>query len=64
MAKEKTQAKKEKKTSKKWEKYKIEDDKVKKEGRMCSRCGSGIFMAKHKDRWACGKCGYMEKISS
>ncbi|MBR9702685.1 30S ribosomal protein S27ae [Candidatus Woesearchaeota archaeon] len=30
--------------------------------RSCPKCGPGIFMAQHKDgRWACGKCGYMEK---
>jgi ubiquitin-small subunit ribosomal protein S27Ae len=28
---------------------------------FCPKCGPGIFMASHKDRRTCGKCGYMEK---
>ena len=27
----------------------------------CPKCGPGFFMAVHKDRRLCGKCGYMEK---
>ncbi|MEM4634118.1 MAG: ribosomal S27a family protein [Candidatus Anstonellaceae archaeon] len=27
----------------------------------CPKCGSGIRLAEHKDRRACGKCGYFEK---
>jgi len=26
----------------------------------CPKCGKGIFMAIHKDRKVCGKCGYSE----
>ena len=26
----------------------------------CPRCGPGAFMGEHKDRFACGKCGYTE----
>ena len=26
----------------------------------CIKCGPGIFLAEHKDRLACGKCGYTE----
>jgi len=47
------------KTSKKWEKYKIEGDKLSK-SKICPKCGPGVFMAEHKDRWVCGKCGYTE----
>lgn len=25
---------------------------------FCPKCGPGIFLAKHKDRQTCGKCGY------
>jgi small subunit ribosomal protein S27Ae len=32
-----------------------------KKGRFCPRCGAGVRLAEHKDRWSCGKCGYMEK---
>lgn len=26
----------------------------------CPKCGQGTFMAKHKNRNTCGKCGYTE----
>jgi len=29
-------------------------------GRYCPKCGVGIRLAEHKDRLACGKCGYLE----
>lgn len=32
-----------------------------KKGRSCPRCGAGVRLAEHKDRFSCGKCGYMEK---
>lgn len=40
--------------------YKIENGKIKRLKKTCPRCGSGVFMAEHKDRWSCGKCGYTE----
>lgn len=39
-----------------WKKYKN----GKAEGRWCPRCGPGTFLAVHKDRVHCGKCGYAE----
>ncbi|MFA6908207.1 MAG: 30S ribosomal protein S27ae [Candidatus Micrarchaeia archaeon] len=27
----------------------------------CPKCGSGVRLAEHKDRRACGKCGYFER---
>lgn len=27
---------------------------------VCPKCGPGVYMATHKDRKACGKCGYTE----
>ena len=50
---------KNKKTSKKYTKYKIEGDKVTRE-RNCPRCGPGIFLMNAKDRKYCGKCHYSE----
>jgi small subunit ribosomal protein S27Ae len=47
---------KSKKPSKKWEAYK-DGKKVKRE---CPKCGPGIFLGEHKDRFHCGKCGYVE----
>lgn len=28
--------------------------------KTCPKCGPGVFMAEHKDRFTCGKCGYTE----
>jgi small subunit ribosomal protein S27Ae len=36
--------------------YKVSGGKVERTGKLCDRCGSGTFMADHKDRWYCGKC--------
>ena len=46
--------------SKRWEKYKVEGGKVKREGKFCPKCGPGIFLAKHGNRLHCGRCGYTE----
>jgi ubiquitin-small subunit ribosomal protein S27Ae len=40
--------------------YVIEDNKVTRIRRDCPRCGKGVFMAQHKDRHTCGKCGFTE----
>ena len=50
---------KNKNTSKKYSKYKIEGDKVKRE-RTCPRCGPGIFLMVATNRVYCGKCHYAE----
>jgi len=44
--------------------YDVSGDQVKRKNKTCPKCGAGVFMAKHKDRWTCGKCGYMEKIKA
>ena len=49
--------------SKRYEKYKIEGDKLVRKA-SCPKCGEGIFLAEHKDRKVCGKCGYVEVKSS
>jgi len=64
MAKKKTEQKgkkphKNKPTSKKYTKYKIEGNTIKRE-RFCPRCGPGIFLMNAKNRLYCGKCGYTE----
>ncbi len=38
--------------------YIIEGNKIKRKNMFCPRCGAGVFMANHKDRYSCGKCGY------
>ena len=40
--------------------YEISGDKAKKIRQSCPRCGPGVFLADHKNRLACGKCGYTE----
>ncbi|MDR0309172.1 MAG: 30S ribosomal protein S27ae [Candidatus Methanoplasma sp.] len=40
--------------------YKIDGGKVVRTKQACPKCGPGIFMATHKDRVSCGKCGYTE----
>ncbi len=58
MAKKK---KKVKKTGKKPKKVKKKEIKAKDKPKFCPKCGPGIKLANHKDRWSCGKCGYYEK---
>lgn len=50
---------KNKKTSEKWKKYKIDGEKLTR-AKTCLKCGPGNFLAEHKDRWYCGKCHYVE----
>ena len=56
MAKKK---RKNKEPSKRWEKYKLNSGKLVK-SKSCPKCGEGIFMGDHKDRFFCGKCHYAE----
>ena len=45
---------------KKYEFFKIEGDKINRFRRHCPKCGPGVFLADHKDRFSCGKCSYTE----
>lgn len=38
--------------------YQIKKDKVERKNPACPKCGEGVFLAEHKDRYHCGKCGY------
>jgi small subunit ribosomal protein S27Ae len=40
--------------------YEVKQDMISRKNVACPKCGAGIFMASHKDRLACGKCGYTE----
>jgi len=33
----------------------------KSKNKTCPKCGAGVFLAEHKDRRTCGKCGYSER---
>ncbi len=65
MAKKKKVLKKGKKphknkpTSKKYTKYKIEGDKITR-AKCCPRCGPGVFLLDSNGRLYCGKCHYAE----
>ena len=59
MAKDEKKKRKNKVSSKKYSKYKVEGDKVIR-AKYCPRCGPGIFLADHKDRFYCGNCKYVE----
>lgn len=45
--------------SKVWKKYATKEGKISRSS-YCPRCGPGYFLAVHKDRTYCGKCGYVE----
>jgi small subunit ribosomal protein S27Ae len=55
MAKKK---KNKKKAMQVWKLYQVSGNKAERKNKFCSKCGSGIFLAKHKDRETCGKCGF------
>jgi small subunit ribosomal protein S27Ae len=40
--------------------FAVEGKKAVPQRKYCPRCGPGVFMAQHKDRLSCGKCGYTE----
>jgi len=53
--------KKPKRTSKTSDNYDTAGE-LKRKNKFCPKCGSGVFLAQHKDRVTCGKCHYMEKL--
>jgi small subunit ribosomal protein S27Ae len=48
------------KTVKQSDILKVEGDKIKRLRNNCPRCGTGVYMAEHKDRYYCGKCHFTE----
>ncbi len=40
--------------------YSVEGEKVARARRFCPRCGPGVFLAEHENRFSCGKCNYSE----
>jgi ubiquitin-small subunit ribosomal protein S27Ae len=40
--------------------YQLEGGSVKRLRRACPKCGPGIFLAEHANRFACGNCHYTE----
>ena len=52
-------AHKNKPTSQKWKKYKIDGDNIVRE-KSCPRCGPGVFLSTGQNRLYCGKCYFIE----
>ncbi len=50
---------KNKRPSQKWKKYVVKGNTIERKP-SCPKCGAGIFLADHKDRFYCGKCHYVE----
>ena len=45
---------------KKIEFFKVEGDRINRIRKHCPKCGPAVFLAEHKNRLSCGKCGYAE----
>ena len=54
---------KNKATSKKYTKYKIEDGKIASKGKSCPRCGPGVFLMETNNRSYCGRCHLTEFLN-
>lgn len=40
--------------------YEVNGETLLRKSKFCPRCGEGVFMAEHKNRFSCGSCGYTE----
>lgn len=40
--------------------YTVEGEHISRSRRFCPRCGPGVFLAEHEDRYTCGNCKYSE----
>jgi len=45
---------------KKIEFFKVEGNRINRIRKHCPKCGPAVFLAEHKNRFSCGKCGYAE----
>lgn len=45
---------------KKIEIFKVDGDKINRVRRHCPKCGPGVFLGDHNNRFSCGNCGYTE----
>ena len=60
MADAKKGAEKKEKKSSKSSRYDTKSGKLERKSNFCPKCGAGVFMAQHKDRQTCGKCGFTQ----
>lgn len=54
-------AEKKKEKTKKAQNYSVDGHAAKRQNKFCPKCGPGVFLAEHKDRVACGNCGFTER---
>lgn len=40
--------------------YEVKNGRIIRKNPFCPKCGSGVFLAMHHDRYSCGKCGYTQ----
>jgi ubiquitin-small subunit ribosomal protein S27Ae len=59
----KESAPKKKKSFSRYKIYKVSGDKLERKNKSCPKCGNDSYLAAHKDRLTCGKCGYLEMVS-
>ena len=38
--------------------YEVQGSELKRKRKSCPRCGEGTWLARHKNRQYCGRCGY------
>ncbi len=43
-----------------WKVYDAKGSVLARKASTCPKCGPGVFLARHKDRLNCGRCGYTE----
>ncbi len=43
-----------------WKFFKTDGDKIQRLKKECPRCGRGVFLAEHSNRYTCGKCNYTQ----
>jgi small subunit ribosomal protein S27Ae len=46
-----------------WQLFEKKGDTLHRKNKHCLKCGPGFFLAAHKDRLVCGKCGYVEYLT-
>ncbi len=56
--------KKPKKPNQVWKLYEKKGEEIIRKNKTCPKCGAGVYLAAHKGRVTCGKCGYMEKVAA
>ncbi len=40
--------------------YQVEGTKLSRSRKFCPKCGPGVFLSEHENRFSCGKCGYTD----